>query len=103
MGWGGHDIAGTIPERFEHIARRDPQAVAISGADGSLTYAELDALADAQARALPSRQITAPPRPSVCALLLDHGPDVIVGALSALKRGFTVIVLNPADPPARLA
>ena len=98
MTWTVADTAQTLSQRFEEQARLRPEAQAIGGTAWAPTYSELDAAANGIAHALLDRSR----RAGRVALLARHDAPLFAAAIGALKAGKTVVVLNPADPPARL-
>ncbi|WP_405402097.1 amino acid adenylation domain-containing protein [Streptomyces sp. NBC_01104] len=86
--WNGRAVEvprGTVPERFEAWAARQPDAVAVVSEDGTeLTYAELDARANRMARLLLRRGVGPG---SLVGVHLEPGADAVVAALGALKAG----------------
>ena len=90
----------TIHARFERIVVRQPDAVALTFADRSLTYAELNARANRLARHLMDLGVRADDRVAICA---ERGIEMIVGLLAILKAGGGYVPLDPAYPPERLA
>ncbi|MFJ3933884.1 amino acid adenylation domain-containing protein [Streptomyces sp. NPDC090029] len=85
-------------ELFERQAARTPSAVAIDSEAGRLTYAELNAGADALADAL--RAAGAQPETPV-GVCLPGGPDLIISLLAVLKTGAAYVPLDPALPEER--
>ncbi|MFI7442517.1 amino acid adenylation domain-containing protein [Nonomuraea indica] len=102
----GNDTAAPYPDRCLHDlvagqAAATPDAVAVRTVDGAhLTYAELDARADALARRL--RRLGVRPESRV-ALCLPRTPDLVVALLAVLKAGGCYVPLDAAYPPDRLA
>ncbi|WP_220449607.1 amino acid adenylation domain-containing protein, partial [Nonomuraea longispora] len=92
------------PERIDEIvaarAAEQPQAVAVTGGDRSLTYAELDALAGRRASALRGMGVRAGDRVGLC---LDRTPDLVITMLAVLKAGAVYVPMDPAYPAERLA
>ncbi|MEO6087957.1 MAG: amino acid adenylation domain-containing protein [Umezawaea sp.] len=84
-------------------ARRAPDALAVSAADGELTYGDLDALADRYAAALTARGV----RPGDRVVLWGGKSALAVGLMQgALRCGAVyapVTSANPADRVARIA
>jgi amino acid adenylation domain-containing protein len=94
--------AGLVPVHrlFELWAQRTPDAPAVALGDEQLSYAQLDARANAIAHALRERGVG--PDTAV-ALLADRSPQLIAAVLGVLKAGGAYLPLNPDQPPARLA
>jgi non-ribosomal peptide synthetase component F len=99
MSWSEQDTASSIPERFEQQVRLGPERPAIGAGGETLTYAQLATVADGYAGHLPARTAET----ERVALLLNHDGRLLAAALAALRRGLTVVTLNPGDPPPRLA
>ncbi|MFD3842643.1 amino acid adenylation domain-containing protein [Streptomyces sp. NPDC058642] len=81
----------------DHIART-PQAVAVTGAGRSLTYAQLDSAATALARRLRAAGVTNGSLVGVC---LDRTPDLAVALLAVWRTGAAYLPLDPTHPKAR--
>ncbi len=89
----------TIHELFEDQVKRTPAAPAVVCGSDRLTYAELNARADALAGRLSSRGVA----PDVCVgLALDRSVEVFVAMIAILKAGGAYVPLNPEHPDARL-
>ena len=89
----------SIPARFRQMAGWYPLRTALGGSAWQPTYAELDAATTRFANVLISRGGRTGDR---VALLMRHDAPLIAAALSVLKAGRIVVVLNPTEPPARL-
>ncbi|QJC51349.1 amino acid adenylation domain-containing protein [Paenibacillus albicereus] len=91
------------PARAEALveawAAARPDALAVSGKDGSWTYRELNAKADQIARLLRREGTGAG---SVVAVLADRTPLMLAAMVGALKSGAAYLPLDPAAPPDRL-
>jgi amino acid adenylation domain-containing protein len=81
--------------RFEEIARACPDSVAVVSRAGTLTYAELNARAEAYSRRL--RSIGVGPE-QVVAVCLPRRLDVLVSVLAVLKAGGAYLPLDAAQP-----
>ena len=77
-----------------------PQAVAVAGPAGSLTYGELNARANRLAHHLLSLGVRPETRVGVC---LGRSPELVVAFLAVLKAGGAYVPVDPAYPPERLA
>ncbi|HEX2188119.1 MAG TPA: amino acid adenylation domain-containing protein, partial [Longimicrobiaceae bacterium] len=89
-----------VHELFEAQAARTPDAVALSYADGSLTYGELDRRANRLAHHLRGLGVGPDQRVALC---LERGPEMMSTLLGILKAGAAYVPLDPAYPPQRLA
>jgi non-ribosomal peptide synthetase component F len=81
-------------------ARRAPDRPAVRGAQGDLTYAELDSAAGRQAERL-RRAGVGPGK--VVAVLVGPGVDAVTAVLAIWKAGAAVVGLDPADRVERRA
>ncbi|MCM3925775.1 condensation domain-containing protein, partial [Frankia sp. AiPs1] len=101
FGDGPLDLAdATLHELFEAVVDHTPHAVAVEWDTHTLTYAELDARANALAHRLIA--LGAGPERLV-AVLLPRGADLIVAALAALKAGAGYLPIDPSYPADRIA
>ncbi|WP_299566212.1 non-ribosomal peptide synthetase, partial [uncultured Mycolicibacterium sp.] len=88
-----------IPARFAAQAARNPEAVALTFEDSSMTYRELDEASNRLAHLLaehgvgPGRQV---------ALLMPRSARAIVAILAVLKTGAAYVPIDPAVPAARM-
>lgn len=95
----GESPARCLHELFEDRVDRDPEALALTGAYGDLTYAELDRRANQIAHELLSRGVG---RGDLVGICLPRGPELISALLGVLKCGAGYLPLDPAVPPDRL-
>ncbi|MFG2592083.1 amino acid adenylation domain-containing protein [Streptomyces sp. NPDC048438] len=91
--------ARTAPEAVREWAARTPRAVAVRDAHTSLTYAELDARADALALVLRERGAG---REDRVALAAPPSVDTVVAMLAVLRAGAAYLPVDPQYPPARI-
>ncbi|MBB4770700.1 amino acid adenylation domain-containing protein, partial [Xanthomonas arboricola] len=84
---------------FEQHVRRDPDAVAVLGAEESLSYGELNRRANQVAHYLLEQGVQPE---AVIGLCLDRGPHLLVGILGILKAGAAYLPLDPAYPEERI-
>ncbi|NTY37366.1 non-ribosomal peptide synthetase [Burkholderia diffusa] len=89
-----------IVAAFARQAAAYPHRVALADASASLTFAELDDASNRIARALTQRGATAEAPVVVC---IERSARFVVGLLGALKAGALAVLLDPAQPAARLA
>ncbi|GGV87949.1 non-ribosomal peptide synthetase [Streptomyces gelaticus] len=85
---------------FEAQATRTPTAPALSFGSATLSYAALDARAEAVAHRL--RALGAGPETRV-GVLLDRGPDLVAALLGVWKAGAAQVPVDPCTPDARIA
>ncbi|MCV7195374.1 amino acid adenylation domain-containing protein [Mycobacterium angelicum] len=85
--------------RFAAVAAAHPDHAALSWADGSMSYRELDASAN-QVAALLNTHGVAPEAP--VAIRLSRGPQYVVAMLGVLKAGAVCVPLEPGMPPERV-
>ena len=97
---GESSIGGCVHERFEEVARRDPDRTALVHEQQVLSYGALNARANQLARDLMSMGV-GPDVP--VALCVERSLDMIVGILGILKAGGAYVPLDHALPPQRLA
>ncbi|MFE7524744.1 amino acid adenylation domain-containing protein [Kitasatospora sp. NPDC057542] len=93
------DLDGTLHGLVEEQARRTPDAPAVRGADGVLSYAELDRRANALAHRLRAHGV-GPDRP--VGLLVERSAALVVGMLGILKAGGAYLPLDPVYPDGRI-
>ncbi|EKS9796440.1 MULTISPECIES: non-ribosomal peptide synthetase [Burkholderia] len=89
-----------IVAAFARQAAAYPHRVALADASASLTFAELDDASNRIARALTQRGVAAEVSVIVC---IERSARFVVGLLGALKAGALAVLLDPAQPAARLA
>ncbi|GAA0942730.1 amino acid adenylation domain-containing protein [Actinocorallia libanotica] len=90
----------TLVDLFEQQAARAPSAPAVVEDERTLTYAELDAAADAVAAALAGAGAS---RGSLVAVQADRSACTVIALLGVLKAGAAYLPLDPSHPIARLA
>ena len=88
---------------FEEQVRKYPDKVAVQSKDSGLTYAELNHQANQLGRSiLDSGHNFLKDEPTI-GLLFEHGVDMIVGMLGALKTGLPYTPMDSSYPEQRLA
>jgi len=88
-----------IHQLFEAQAEKTPRAIAVEGVDGKLTYAELNARADALAARL--QELGVMPDTPV-GLFVNRSLEMCIGILGILKAGGAYVPLDPDYPTDRL-
>ena len=94
------DIEQSIPERFEKQVRLYGDRLAIKSAENSLTYNDLNAIANRLARKILAHRGN---HAEAVALMFEHGASVLAAMLGVLKTGKFYLVLDPSYPRERLA
>lgn len=94
------DVEQSIPARFEQQVRRYPERVAIADDESTLTYCDLNKLANRIARALLAMRATGS---EPVALLVGNGVPVVAAMLGVLKAGKFYVPLDVSQPMARTA
>ncbi|QCU17783.1 amino acid adenylation domain-containing protein [Bacillus altitudinis] len=84
---------------FEHNVRKQPNAVALSAGDHTMTYAELNEQANRLARHLQKNGVN---HQTVTAILAERTPELIVSLLAVLKAGATYVPIDPDYPESRI-
>jgi amino acid adenylation domain-containing protein len=86
--------------QFAEQASRSLHAVAVEGADGALTYAQLDALSAGVAAALRARGCG---RGSIVAVCAERSARMVAVLLGVLRAGAAYLPLDPEYPAERLS
>ncbi len=90
----------SIQALFEAQADRTPDAIAVIGPEGTLTYGELEGQANRLARYLQTLGVGPETPVAVC---LDRSTGLFIALLGVLKAGGAFIPLDPDYPAERLA
>ncbi len=93
-------VTECIHHRFERIARRTPEAPAITFEGRSLTYRELDHRANQLAQKLKAFGVGPEVRVGMC---VERSVEMVVGILAVLKAGGAYVPLDPNCPAERVA
>ncbi|MGE5830947.1 MAG: amino acid adenylation domain-containing protein [Micromonosporaceae bacterium] len=98
----GPAVADTRPvtELIAEQVRRAPEAIAVSDAEVSLTYGELDQRANRLAAALAGRGVGPE---SVVAICAGRSAHLVLGQLAVLKTGAAYLPLDPEAPARRIS
>ena len=91
--------AQSIHTRIAAVAARIPDSPAVTWANGTLSYRELDDAANRLAGTLVARGVGAE---TPVAIQLSRGPQYVVAILAALKAGATYVPLEPGMPAERV-
>ncbi|HXS64277.1 MAG TPA: amino acid adenylation domain-containing protein [Streptosporangiaceae bacterium] len=94
----GDDV--TLRDLFERQARQTPDAIAVAGDEGKLSYAQLDSTANVIARRLIAEGVGSE---SVVAVVAERSADLITALLGVVKTGAAFLPLDPEYPAERLA
>lgn len=89
----------SIPERFEKIAQKYPDRLAVKTKNHSLTYNDLNSAANRMAHTILSQRGR---KNEPVALLMEHDAPVIAAILGALKAGKFYVPLDPSLPHLRV-
>nr|AGS49329.1 long-chain-fatty-acid--CoA ligase [uncultured bacterium esnapd2] len=89
---------GVVSRDFEEVARRTPDAIAVTFGSEKLTYRELDRRANQMARSLVGRGVR---RGDFVAIQLPRSIDLVVALLGVLKAGAAYVPLDLKNPAAR--
>ncbi|MFD8816416.1 amino acid adenylation domain-containing protein, partial [Streptomyces sp. NPDC059627] len=93
-------VAATLPDLVAGQVAVRPDAVAVTGDDGSsLSYAELDARSNRLARLLIGRGVGPE---SVVGLVMDRSVELVVAVLAVVKAGGAFLPIDPGYPAERI-
>ncbi|KIF79267.1 hypothetical protein QR77_29160 [Streptomyces sp. 150FB] len=104
--WAGNNTAEPLPDGltvvqlFARQVRATPDAVAVEGPDGDLTYAQLERSSRAVAHALRTRGTG---RDEVVGVLADRSTAAITAIWGILRAGAAYLPLDAQHPDARIA
>ena len=90
----------SLPRRFRDQVELTPDAIALTGPQGDVTYRELSQRADAVAAALRARDVG---RGDVVGLLTERTPAAIAAIWGILRAGAAYLPLDVLHPDPRLA
>lgn len=89
-----------VHDLFEAQVRRTPNRVAVVAVDQTVTYEQLDSLAEQLAHVIRSRGVRPDKLVGIC---LPRTLDLVVSVLAVLKAGAAYVPLDPDYPPDRTA
>ncbi len=92
--------AVTVPELFEAVVARAPDAVAVTCGGARLSYGELNRRANRLARVLAAAG--AGPE-TVVAVVMDRSAELVTALLAVLKAGAAYLPVDPGYPAQRIA
>jgi amino acid adenylation domain-containing protein len=92
-------LEASVIEHFERQVEDTPGRLALKDGHVSVTYFELNVLANRIAHAVLERRGT---EPAPVAVLLDDSINVIAALIGTLKAGDFYLLLDPADPTGRV-
>lgn len=94
------ELEQSIPKRFERIAARHANRIAIQSERCSMSYAALNRAANRTARAILNSQGESQ---EPVLVLLDDAAQAVMAILAALKAGKFYVPVDPSFPPERIA
>ena len=94
------EVEQSIPARFERQVLLYPDRIAVADAESTLTYRDLNALANRIARTVLAVRGTGS---ELVALLVGNGASVVAAMLGVLKAGKFYVPLDASQPIARAA
>lgn len=92
-----------IIEKFEQEVKKNPYHIAVKILDNEITYKMLNSRANVLARKIINNYNTINLEKKIVALLFEHGIDMIIGTIGALKAHTIYVPLDPSYPARRLA
>ncbi|MFF2073335.1 amino acid adenylation domain-containing protein [Kitasatospora sp. NPDC058162] len=95
-----YDLGTNAVQLFERQVELRPDALAVLGDEGEVSYAQLNARADTVARQLRARGVDGR---SLVGILLDRSPAQIAAVLGVLKAGAAYVPVDAANPRERVA
>lgn len=93
-----------IIQKFQQIVREQPDQIAIKTAEQAITYKDLNRSADILAWKINNKykDINSQKEKKIIALLFEHGKDMIIGMIGALKATTIYVPMDPLYPVKRL-
>ena len=89
------DTEYTIYKRFKQQVVTNPTSVAVFDGQRTLTYSELDCLADTLSSAFPTK-------PKFVGVVMDHSVEMIATLIAILKSGAAYVPVEPSFPKERM-
>ena len=93
------EVEQSIPERFEKVVQLYPHRVAVKADDRSITYAELNDLANRVAHSVQSKRLA---EAVPVGIFLEKGIEQTAAMLGVLKAGGFFVLLDPSFPQSRI-
>jgi len=94
----GDGGAGCVHQLFEALAAKEPERLAVTSRQGSLTYGELNARAEQLSARLLAGGVGLE---MVVGLCVPRSAAMLVGATGILKSGAAYLPIDPSEPEAR--
>ena len=95
------DSNATLTDLFERRVEERPRAVAVLSEEGSMTYEELNEMANKLANYVKSKYEVKPDTP--IALKIERGQWMLISVLAILKSGCAYVPISPEFPEERIA
>ncbi|MFV3406513.1 amino acid adenylation domain-containing protein [Pseudomonas sp. NY15463] len=95
-----YDLEQTVHGLIETQVRRSPDALAVRGEDGELSFAQLNAQANRLAHHLIALGVKPDDRVAIC---VERGVAMVVGLLAILKAGGAYVPVDPDYPAERIS
>src|SRR5208282_5282024 len=95
-----YPVEKLVHERFEQQAERTPNRVATVDESTALTFAQLNAKANAVAWTLRDQHSVRPG--TIVGLAMNRSVEMVIGILGILKAGGVYLPINIHDPLARI-
>jgi non-ribosomal peptide synthetase component F len=94
------EVEQSVPERFETMAQRYPDRVAVKMKGDALTYRQLNTMANRLSLRIAARRGT---DPEPVGLLFDNGIPLVAAMLGVLKAGKFFVPLEPRTATSRIS
>ena len=98
--WSQYPLESPIQALFEAQVAANPQAQAVAYEAHGLSYGQLNARANQLANLLIAQGVKPDDRVGIC---IERGVEMVVVLMGVIKAGAAYVMLDPSQPPARLA
>lgn len=88
-----------VPHLFEEQAKKNPEKIALTWKDTSVTYGELNVQANQMGHFLNQRGVT---NHTIVGLLLNHSIQLVISIFGVLKAGAAYLPIDPESPTERI-